>query len=216
MRKKQKKVIVKILKTISCIVFIVLIGVLISGYSNHIGLFDTFEVKIKGNQFVTDAQIQKRLQPFISETYFSIKLDEIQNEISLLDFIECVQVSRILPNTVMVQIIERKPILLITLENENFLMDEKGLLLSAQREAICRRMWMSASASTPSFTPIGKSAGGSPSRFIATRKRAERYSSSCHRSNRTSGPIRHCSTVGSVRGTAVGQRFSLCQNRLTG
>ena len=136
MRKKQKKVIVKILKAFSSIVFIVLIGVLINGYSNHIGLFDTFEVKIKGNQFVTDAQIQKQLQPFMSEAYFSIKLDVIQSEISLLDFIECVQVSRILPNTVMVQIIERKPILLITLENENFLMDKEGLLLPAKGKAI--------------------------------------------------------------------------------
>ena len=54
----------------------------------------------------------------------------------MLDFIECVQVSRILPNTVMVQIIERKPILLITLENENFLMDKEGLLLPAQGKAI--------------------------------------------------------------------------------
>ena len=36
----------------------------------------------------------------------------------------------------MVQIIERKPILLITLENENFLMDKEGLLLPAQRKAI--------------------------------------------------------------------------------
>ena len=87
MRKKQKKVVFKILKAVSSIVLIVLISVLINGYSNHIGLFDTFEVKIKGNQFVTDAQIQKQLQPFISETYFSIKLDEIQNEISLLDLL---------------------------------------------------------------------------------------------------------------------------------
>ena len=60
MRKKQKKVIVKILKAVFSIVFIVLIGVLISGYSNHIGLFDTFEVKIKGNQFVTDAEIDRK------------------------------------------------------------------------------------------------------------------------------------------------------------
>ena len=136
MRKKQKKVVVKILKAVARIVFIVLMSMLINGYSNHIGLFDTFEVKIKGNQFVTDAQIQKQLQPYISETYFSIKLDEIQSEISLLDYIECVQVSRILPNTVMIQIIERTPILLITLENENFLMDKEGLLLSAEGRAI--------------------------------------------------------------------------------
>ena len=45
MRNKQK-VLAKILKAVSSIVFIVLIGVLINGYSNHIGLFDTFEVKI--------------------------------------------------------------------------------------------------------------------------------------------------------------------------
>ena len=36
----------------------------------------------------------------------------------------------------MVQIIERKPILLITLENENFLMDKEGLLLPAKGKAI--------------------------------------------------------------------------------
>jgi len=136
MRKKQKIMIVKILQSVSSLVFIVLIAVLINGYSNHIGLFDTFELKIKGNEFVTDSQIQKQLQPFISEAYFSIKINEIQSEISLLDFIECVQVSRILPNTLMVQIIERKPILLITLENGNFLMDEEGSLLPAEGRAI--------------------------------------------------------------------------------
>ena len=136
MRKNQIKVAAKFLKAVSSLVFIVLITIIVNGYSNHIGLFDTFEVKIKGNQFVTDAQIQKQLQPFMSETYFSIKLDEIQSEISLLHFIKCVQVSKMLPNTVMVQIIERKPVLLISLENENFLMDKEGLLLPAQSKAI--------------------------------------------------------------------------------
>jgi len=136
MRKTHKINAAKILKTVSSLVFIVLVIIIVNVYSNHIGLFDTFEVKIKGNQFVTDTQIQKQLQPFMSETYFSIKLVELQNEISLLHFIECVQVSRILPNTVMFQVIERKPILLISLENENFLMDKEGLFLPAQSKAI--------------------------------------------------------------------------------
>jgi len=136
MRKKQKIVVFKILKAACSMICIALISIIINVYSNHIGLFNTFEVKIKGNQFVTDPQIQKQLQPFISETYFSIKLDEIQSEISSLDYIECVQVSRILPNTVMVQIIERTPVLLITLEDENFLMDKEGLFLPAERKAI--------------------------------------------------------------------------------
>ena len=73
MRKKQNKVVIEILKAVSSIVFIVLIGVLINGYSKHIGLFDTFEVKIKGNQFVTDAQIQKQLQN-ISGTWLRVQM----------------------------------------------------------------------------------------------------------------------------------------------
>ena len=124
------------MKTASSIVGIILLGILVYGYSIHNGLFDTFAVKIKGNQFVTDTQIQKQMQPFIEATYFAIDLDELQSEISSLDYIECAQLSRILPNTVMVQVIERKPILLITLENENFLMDKNGLLLPAKSKAI--------------------------------------------------------------------------------
>ena len=84
MRKRQK-LIATILKTASSIVGIILLGILVIGYSTHIGLFDTFTVKIKGNQFVTDAQIQKQLQPFMEETYFSIDLNELQIEISSLD-----------------------------------------------------------------------------------------------------------------------------------
>ena len=135
MRKRQK-LIATILKTASSIVGIMLLCILVIGYSTQIGLFDTFTVKIKGNQFVTDAQIQKQLQPFMEETYFSIGLNELQIAISSLDYIECVQLSRILPNTVMVQVIERNPILLITLENENFLMDKNGLLLPTKSKTI--------------------------------------------------------------------------------
>lgn len=134
--RKIQKLIVTIFKTASSIVGIILLGILVIGYSAHIGLFDTFTIKIKGNQFVTDAQIQKQLQPFMEETYFSIDLNELQSEISSLDYIECVQLSRILPATVMVQVIERNPILLITLENENFLMDKNGLLLPTKGKAI--------------------------------------------------------------------------------
>ena len=61
MRKKQNNVAGKILKAVFSISFIVLISLLINGYYNHIGLFNAFEIKIKGNQFVTDAQIQKQL-----------------------------------------------------------------------------------------------------------------------------------------------------------
>jgi len=133
---KKQKMFAKFMKVFFSFTVIILLGLMVNVYSNHIGLFDNFDVKIKGNQFVKDAQIQKQLIPFMAESYFSIDLDEIQTAISSLDYIECVQVSRILPHTVVVQIVERKPCLLITLENENFFMDKNGILLPADGSSI--------------------------------------------------------------------------------
>lgn len=133
---KNQNYIVSALKTISSILSIGIIGFIIVSYSTNIGLFDTYKIKINGNQFVTEDQIQSTLKPFIESNYFSIDLNELQKEISSLNYIESVQLSRILPNTVVVQVIEREPILLITLGNENFLMDKNGVFLPAKGKAI--------------------------------------------------------------------------------
>ena len=62
----------------------------------HEFLFDTFTVKIKGNQFVTDAQIQKQLQPFMEETYFSISLNELQIEIPVHIKINTIEIQQLI------------------------------------------------------------------------------------------------------------------------
>tara|TARA_Y100000588_G_C14041232_1_gene832922 strand:- start:225 stop:968 length:744 start_codon:yes stop_codon:yes gene_type:complete len=133
---KKQHYIISVLKTISTILGISIIGFTVFSYSSHIGLFDSYRVKIDGNQFVTEDQIQSRLTPYLENSYFSFNLEELQSEIASLDFIESVQLSRILPNILMIQVIEREPILLITLENDNYLMDKNGTLLPAMGKAI--------------------------------------------------------------------------------
>ena len=115
---------------------IILLVILVKEYSTSIGLFNNIEVQIKGNQFVKDSQIQDRLYPHITQSLLSLRLNEIQEDVNNIDFIETVQVSRVLPHTLLIQVVERNPILLLSLNDVTFFMDIKGVILPANRSSI--------------------------------------------------------------------------------
>ena len=89
-----------------------------------------------GNQFVKITHIQEKLLPYMKQSLLSLNLDDIQQSISSLEFIETAQISRLLPNILMIQIVENHPILLITIQNTNFLMDDNGILFPADGPSI--------------------------------------------------------------------------------
>ena len=133
---KKQKMIARTFKTIIFTGILILLGIMVKGYSIHIGLFENFEVQIKGNQFVDTSRIQEQMTPYMTQSLLSLNLDVMQDGLSSLDFIETVQISLLLPNTLMIQIVESQPILLITIKNENFLMDDNGILFPADGSAI--------------------------------------------------------------------------------
>ena len=133
---KKQKIIARTFKTTILIGMLIILGILVKEYSIHIGLFENFEVQIKGNQFVSTSRIQEQLTPYMTQSLLSLNLDDMQDGLSSLDFIETAQISQLLPNILMIQIIENQPILLITIENENFLMDDNGILLPADGASI--------------------------------------------------------------------------------
>ena len=133
---KKQKIIARTFKTTILIGILIFLGILVKEYSIHSGLFETFEVQIKGNQFVNTSRIQEQLTPYMTQSLLSLNLDDMQDGLSSLDFIETAQISQLLPNILMIQIVESQPILLITIENENFLMDDNGILLPADGSAI--------------------------------------------------------------------------------
>ena len=130
MRKKQK-IIARAFKTTVLIGMLIFLGILVKEYSIYIGLFENFEVQIKGNQFVSTSYIQEQLVPYMTQSLLSLNIDNMQVGLSSLDFIKTTQISRLLPNILMIQIVESQPIVLITIENDNFLMDDNGILLPA-------------------------------------------------------------------------------------
>ena len=134
--RNKKKSIFKVLKIIFATGMIVVFVLLLKGYSIQSNLFDNIQIEIKGNQFVNRDRIQENITPFLTQSLLFLSLEEIKDGISSLDFVETAQVSLLLPNTLMIVILERKPILLITLENNNFFMDKNGILIPADGNSI--------------------------------------------------------------------------------
>ena len=133
---ENRKLFTKILQSAAFMGIIILLGIFVKEYSTTIGLFNNIEVQIKGNQFVKDSQIQDRLYPHLTQSLLSLRLNEIQEDINNIDFIETVQVSRVLPHTLLIQVVERNPILLLSLNDVTFFMDVKGVILPANRLSI--------------------------------------------------------------------------------
>jgi cell division septal protein FtsQ len=115
---------------------IIIFGLFFLIYASQLGLFDDIHIEISGNQFVHQNHIIEEVIPFLSQSLLSINLNKIQKGLSSIQFIETAQLSRILPNTLVIQILERKPILLITLNKQNFFMDRHNLLIPADIHSI--------------------------------------------------------------------------------
>lgn len=115
---------------ISTIIYLVVL------YSSAVGLYDTFQVEISGNQFVYESTIKEQLYPYLTDSIFSIDVQEIQSKVEEIDYIETVQVSRILPNIILIQVIETEPLLLIHFNDENYFMEKNGSILKADKRAI--------------------------------------------------------------------------------
>ena len=133
---EKRKIFTKILQSAAFMGIIILLGIFVKEYSTTIGLFNNIEVQIKGNQFVKDAQIQDQLYPHLTQSLLSLRLNEIQEDMINIDFIETVQVSRVLPHTLLIQVVERNPMLLLNINDVTFFMDVKGVILPANRSSI--------------------------------------------------------------------------------
>ena len=108
---------------------------LIYSYSINIGLFEKFDIQINGNEYINDFEIRNKIYPQINSSLLSVDLAEIKNNLESIDYIETVQVSRILPNRLIIYIIERTPILIIN-KNDNFsFIDKNGVLLPVEKKS---------------------------------------------------------------------------------
>ena len=131
---KQK--ILKMFEKISYIIFISTFTYSIYAYSFNIGLFDNFEIQIIGNHYIETSFIENEIYPQISSSLLSMNLNDIKNKLELMDYIQTVQISPILPNILTIYIVERSPVVLMKKADEITFIDQEGILLPANKKSI--------------------------------------------------------------------------------
>ena len=133
---KHKQILSKILSLLSIVIFISTCIYSIQAYSFHIGLFDNVDIQISGNNYIDSYYIKNEIYPQMSSSLLSVNLTDIQNKLEFMDYIKAVQVSRILPHTLMIHIVERSPMLLMNKADVITFMDKNGVLLPADKKSL--------------------------------------------------------------------------------
>ena len=132
----KRNITYKIIHTICITITVAIIIHCVRIFSVTNQLFENIEVAIIGNKYVDNSNIENRLYPYLTQSLFTLKLNEIKDAIISIDFIESIQISSILPNTLVINVIENKPILLLNNADNIFFIDEQGVLLPANPKSI--------------------------------------------------------------------------------
>ena len=133
---KYNQIIKNILASLSVVIIITSLIYSVQVYSLNIGLFNNVEIHISGNEYIDSQRIESEIYPQMSSSLLSVNLADIQNKLESMNYIETVQVSRILPHTLMIHIVERSPILLMNTADAITFMDKNGILLPADEKSI--------------------------------------------------------------------------------
>ncbi len=116
----------------ACILFC--LGLLFSaGFSNAASsdFFKVRHVETEGTQRVSDKKIEQIVRAGTHKAgVWNADLESIKQEIEKLKFVKYASVSRVLPDTVHVTVIERKPSASVRIGEQDFLVDEEARILT--------------------------------------------------------------------------------------
>ena len=105
-------------------------------YAQHIDLFSQQKVVILGNKYVKQKIILDAMNMDTEESIFSYDLGKFQDNMESIEFIKSVKVSRILPSTLMIHVLERSPVILVLLGDKKYFFDVEQTPLLASKGAI--------------------------------------------------------------------------------
>tara|TARA_Y100000590_G_C15672964_1_gene996942 strand:+ start:395 stop:1138 length:744 start_codon:yes stop_codon:yes gene_type:complete len=133
---KYLNMIQKIMPSIFSIMGFVFIANIIYIYSHANNLFDKYEIKINGNKHIKNSFIINEIPHDNNSSILNVNMIKIQKKIEGLEYVQTAQISYILPNSLIINIIERFPTVLINKHDESVFMDSHGILLSLNEKSI--------------------------------------------------------------------------------
>ena len=128
--KKKRKAVYRLIKWTSLI--LILIGGSI--YFLLSPFFNIKNIEIVGNQKLTNEEIISLSQIQIDENTFKLVKSKVQKNIKQNAYVENVKVKRNLPDTITIEIEERKPTYMITFANAYVYMNNQGYFLEISKD----------------------------------------------------------------------------------
>lgn len=93
------------------------------------GRFDIGEIKVHGNRHVPTAEILDALAPIRQARLLQVDLDAVRERVATSPWIADARVRRILPSTIDVEVVERRPLGMGRLGDRLVLVDASGLVI---------------------------------------------------------------------------------------
>lgn len=126
------------MKKINKIVLLLIGLIFLSTYSPNktilskqkIDLFKIKNIEIKNNLLIKKSEIEGNLKHIYNKNIFLIKSKDIQSSLEKIDFMKKIEVKKKYPDAIIVTVYETKPIAIINIKDNKFLLDSSFEILS--------------------------------------------------------------------------------------
>ena len=126
----------KILTSILFIVIIVFFTMFINIYASSNNLFNDYKIKIIGNTYIKNKEIKNKIPKELSSSILKVNIKTIKKILEEINYIHSIQISRLLPESLIINVIERSPIMLLNKDDESIFIDNDGILLPVDKTSI--------------------------------------------------------------------------------
>ena len=104
-------------------------------YAHRMNFLNYSQLIIIGNDFLENNQIESSIS-IDRVSIFHVDLSDIQTQVESLDYIKSAKISKILPSTIMIEVIEREPIILVKFSDQKYFFDSDFNPLPATKKSL--------------------------------------------------------------------------------
>ena len=88
------------------------------------------KIKIENNSIIKSDVIKRKLSFLYEENLFFLNIEDIEKNLKKINFIESFSIKKVYPNTLKLNIVEKKPIAILHDKKEIFYISDKGELIN--------------------------------------------------------------------------------------
>lgn len=112
-------------QTVIAIALFILLTTITSKEKISISEFNLKKIEISNNQFIKEGEIKKLLKPIYNKNLLFLSNLEIKQELNKNSFIESFKIKKKYPDTLKIEIFEKKPIAIIFFKKKKYYLSEK-------------------------------------------------------------------------------------------